>query len=102
VKVRFDAVPVGNYLVLYSGLDYHQERDERGAPVTMRVSIAGREVGSVVHRDGDGMRRDELPIPSELSRTRAQVEFAVTAPNAERRVFCWAATMRDAQRREGS
>jgi hypothetical protein len=97
----FRDVPLGEELVVYTALDYHQERDESGAPVTLRVLVDGREVGRVVHRDGDGALRASFPtrIGPDAQR-RGEIRLEVRSEDPARRVFCWAATTRDARREE--
>ena len=102
VSLHFDEVPMGSRVVVYAGLDYHQERDETGAPVMLRIRAAGKEIGRVEHHDGDGMSRSELLLPPALFGSRTTISFEVTAESPNRRAFCWSATIRDLTRREGS
>jgi hypothetical protein len=101
--VTFKDVNLGTHLVLYAGLDYHRERDERGAPVTMRVLIDGQETARLVHRDGEGFKRYEVNTTSAQKRNanaRGEVRFEVTTSNRRDRWFCWSGTVQDARRRE--
>jgi hypothetical protein len=101
--VTFSDVHLGTHLVLYAGLDYHDEREERGAPVTMRVLLDGKEAGRFVHRDGDGFERYELDtrkVRPAAAGARGELRVEVTADNPQRRSFCWAGTIQDAVRRE--
>jgi hypothetical protein len=100
VSVTYADVHLGSRLVLYAGLDYHQERDEKGAPVTLRVLVDDREIGRVVHKDGEGWKRVELATRSDADPVRGNLRLEVSAPNAQRRAFCWAATVQDTTRRE--
>lgn len=102
VSVTFEDVHLGQKLVLYGGLFYLDERDEQGAPVTLRVLVDGHEVGRMVHRDGEGMKRVEfathpkgLPIGA-----RGDLRVEVTSARPKHRSFCWAGSIRDATRRE--
>jgi hypothetical protein len=100
VSVTFHDVHLGKRLVLYGGLDYHHERDEVGAPVTMRVFVSGREIGRMVHRDGDGMKRVVIDTQRSNVGLRGDLRFEVTSPAPNRRSFCWTGSIQDATRRE--
>jgi hypothetical protein len=101
VSVTYHDVHLGSRLVLYAGLDYHQERKGTGSPVTLRVLVGEREVGRMVHRDGEGFRRIELATRGPSDPVRSDLRIEVSTPNAHKRAFCWAATLQDAVRREG-
>ncbi len=103
VSITYHNVHLGQKLVLYGGLYYLDERDEEGAPVTMRVLVDGVEVGRMVHRDGDGMLRVEIPTDSKARKSanaRGDLRLEVTTPQPFHRSFCWAGSIRDATRRE--
>jgi hypothetical protein len=100
VSVAYDDVHLGSRLVLYAGLDYHQERDEKGAPVTLRVFVDDREIGRIVHKDGEGWKRYELATRRDTDPVRGDLRFEVSAANQAKRAFCWSATVQDTTRRE--
>jgi hypothetical protein len=100
VSVAYDDVHLGSRLVLYAGLDYHQERDEKGAPVTLRVFVDDREIGRILHRDGEGWKRYALTTRRDSDPVRGDLRFEVSAPSTAKRAFCWAATVQDTTRRE--
>lgn len=103
VAVTYRDVHLGSELVLYAGLYYEDERHEQGVPVTMRVSINGRERARFVHRDGEGMKRYRLDTraPGEHGApARGDLRIEVEAPDAIKRSFCWSGSLRDARRRE--
>jgi hypothetical protein len=106
VTVTYRDVHLGSQLVLYGGLYYEDERNEVGAPVTMRVLIDGKERARFVHRDGEGMRRYQvdtrLPQQAGGGSRPGELSIEVSAPDAIRRSFCWAGSIRDAQRSEAS
>lgn len=99
VRLRYDEVPLGERIVLYTGLYYEDERMRELGPYTVRVLVNEREVGRVEHRDGDGWKRVEM-----MTRTREQaaarpdergrVTFETTSPRPDRRRACWTATVR--------
>ncbi len=102
-SVTYRDVHLGTQLVLHAGLDYHRERHERGAPVTLRVFIHDKEVASFVHHDGEGFKRYEVDtraVRSQALSARGNVRFEVTTPNPKDRVFCWAGSIRDSVRAE--
>lgn len=93
LAVRFDAVPLGDKIRGYGGLPYFFERESKGAPVELSVHVAGEEVGSWRHEDGEGWK------PFELSTARFKgqhlpVEFRVEAKKVTRREFCFQADVR--------
>jgi hypothetical protein len=100
VSVTYHDVHLGSRLVLYAGLDYHQERKEQGSPVTLRALVGEREIGRMVHRDGEGFRRIELPTRGASEPARGDLRIEVSSPQPQKRVFCWSATLQDATRRE--
>jgi hypothetical protein len=101
VSVTYHNVHLGSRLVLYGGLDYHQERNETGAPVIVRVLVGEREIGRMVHEDGQGFKRIEFATRGPQDAARGDLRIEVTSKNPKKRAFCWAATLQDASRREG-
>jgi hypothetical protein len=60
-----------------------------------------------VHQDGDGTKRYQLDLrafPFEPGEGRVplsgDLRLEISAPDAIRRSFCWAGSVRDARRRE--
>lgn len=102
VSITYPNLTLGNRLVLYGGLDYHDERDQDKAPIELRVLVNGQEVGRFVHRDGDGMARYEVDLTRTLGAAlpvRGDLRLEVTTPEAFRRSFCWAGTVQQGARR---
>lgn len=96
ISITYKDVPLASRLVLYAGLDYHDERDRDKGPVSLRVLVDGREVSVFTHRDGDGMARYELALREALAGhvpERAELRFEVTSPVPFRRSFCWTGTV---------
>jgi len=103
VAVTFQDVHLGQKLVLYAGLDYHHERDGTGAPVTLRALVDGQEIGRMVHRDGEGMKRVDFsthPRGRAHDSPRGDLRLEVTTSRPFHRSFCWSGSLRDATRRE--
>jgi hypothetical protein len=96
ISITYKDVPLASRLVLYAGLDYHDERDRDKGPVSLRVLVDGREVSVFTHRDGDGMARYELALREALAGhvpERAELRFEVSSPAPFRRSFCWTGTV---------
>jgi len=94
-------VHLGEELVVYTALDYEEERNGVGAPVSLRALVEGREIGRVVHHDGDGALRAAFPTRSGSDTARrGELRIEVTSEDPAHRVFCWAATTRDGKREE--
>jgi len=102
VSITFPDIALGARLVLYGGLDYHDERDEQKGPIILRVLVAGKEVGNFVHRDGDGMARYEVDTRAPFGGKpgRADLRLEVSAPDPYRRSFCWTGTVQSGVREE--
>jgi hypothetical protein len=90
VRVALADVPLGDRLVLYGGLYYEHERMREGGPVLARVLVDGRELGHMLHRDGDGWKR----LVIQTAGGRGEVAIEISAPNPDRRSFCWSASVR--------
>jgi hypothetical protein len=100
VHVTFDDVPLGDRIVFYGGIYYTAERKGDGGPVHVQLSVDGRPVGHMIHRNGDGWKRMEAQIPgSEGGDRRGTVRFSVTSKQPYHRMFCWSATTRKGPRR---
>ena len=102
ISINYANVPLGNRLVLYGGLDYHDERDQNKAPIELRVLVNGREVDRFVHRDGDGMARYEVDFSRKLGHelpVRGDLRLEVTTQEPFRRSFCWTGTLQQGARR---
>jgi hypothetical protein len=93
VSITYPNIALGSRILLYGGLDYHDERDRIHGPVSFRALVNGHEVGNFVHRDGDGMARYEIDLRKQLGAALPQkgdLRLEVSAPDPFRRSFCWA------------
>ncbi len=88
--VRFAQVPLGGRIVGHAGLDWMLERARRGAPISMRVIVDGRELLTNIHADGDGWARFEASVPNGDHRLH-DVAFAIASPGTRARHFCFEA-----------
>lgn len=93
VRLRFAAVPFGRTLHGHHALYVEAERMRRGAPVTLTFKVGDATLGSVVHHDGDGWKPFELDT-SELAGQKADLVVEVSAPNGDRRMYCFEADTR--------
>lgn len=93
--VRFPAGAIGKKVVAYIGLQVFHERELNKPPVHARISVAGKEVAQVKHKDGDGWLRFEGST-IELAGQSQPVELQtwVDGPSPFRLV-CVAAQLRD-------
>ncbi|HVY48827.1 MAG TPA: hypothetical protein VHB21_23220, partial [Minicystis sp.] len=94
IVTRFSDVPLGDVIRGHGGMYWIVEREQRGAPVTLRVRVDGDEVGAVEHRDGDGWKPFSLPLGAHAREKGATVEFAVSSPRYHERHFCYEADTR--------
>ncbi len=90
---RFGAVPLGAKIHGHAGLGWLIERDRTTPPFTIKVVVAGQEVGQVVHTSGDFWKLFELTLPDAVANHTADVEFRVSAPGAGTQV-CFEADSR--------
>jgi hypothetical protein len=93
LSIRYHDVPLGATLRGYGTLPWWIERELHGAPVEMRILAGGEEIGTYVHRDGEGWRRFEAPL-GKLAGTRADVEFRISSRRSHDRQFCFEADTR--------
>jgi hypothetical protein len=77
---RFRDVPLGSKIHGHAGAGWLIERDRAVSPFTIKVLVAGQEVGQVVHQPGDFWKGFELPLAEPAARRTADVEFRVSAP----------------------
>lgn len=94
ISLVFDDVPLGDAIVLYSGVWWEFERTRDGAPITMVIRLDGEEIGRGVHRDGDGWARMEATIPDARRGGRGTLRFEVSTTGAYHRSYSWQASMR--------
>ncbi|MBM4361464.1 MAG: hypothetical protein FJ104_02195 [Deltaproteobacteria bacterium] len=88
LRIHFPDVPLGAALTGHAGLPQWYERERRGAPIQLRFSIDGAEVGSVTHKDGDGWAAFELPTPGRAGQ-RGALDVSISAPRAQQRQLCF-------------
>jgi hypothetical protein len=93
LEVHFDDVPIGQAIVGYGALPYFFEREWRGAPIELEVSVGGKPIGRWTHADGEGWKRFEFAT-AELSGQRLPVDFRVLARPVRDRQFCFQASVR--------
>jgi hypothetical protein len=93
LTIRYHDVPLGRVVRGYATLPWWLERELRGAPVEMRILVNGEDIGSYVHRDGDGWKRFEVPLGAHAG-TRADVEFRIHSRRSHDRQFCFQADTR--------
>jgi hypothetical protein len=93
-KIVFEDVAFGTSLVGHHGIYVEAERGKNGAPVTIQFDAGGQTLGRAVHVDGDGWKGFELLTPPDLAGKRGELTALVSAPNGNRRMYCFEATTR--------
>ncbi len=93
LRIRFLGVRFGRTLYGHHGIYVEAERNRTGAPVTIRFTTGDSVVGSVVHRDGDGWKTFEFDT-SDIEGQTLDLDAEITAPNADRRMYCFEADTR--------
>jgi hypothetical protein len=93
LRIRLPDVAFGKSLQGHHGIFVEMERTGDGAPVTLVARGPRAVLGEVVHHDGDGWKPFDLST-DDLSGTRGELVFDVTAPSATNRVYCFEASTR--------
>ncbi len=93
IRLRFDGLTFGKAIHGHHAISVHQERDLRGAPVTLAFQVGDRTLGKLVHRDGDGWKNFELPT-DDLAGTKGTLTVDVGAASGEGRLYCFEADLR--------
>ncbi len=93
LRIRLPDVAFGKSLQGHHGIFVDMERTLDGAPVTLVVRGPHGVLGEVVHHDGDGWKPFDLST-DDLSGTRGELVFDVTAASAANRVYCFEASTR--------
>ncbi len=88
LRLRFQAVPLGQKIRGYAGLSYFLARDGLGTPVELIVRGGDRELGRVVHQDEWGWRAFELSTAA-LAGTTQPIEIEIRSASPEQRGFCF-------------
>jgi hypothetical protein len=94
LRITFPAVALGRELVGYTGIDDYDNRKRGNKPVTLRVYVGPRLIGTIVHQNRWGWRRFNLSSAAMRGQTHP-VRFEITAEGAYARTFCFAAEARD-------
>ncbi len=92
LRVTFHDVEIGKFLVGHHGIYAEHERNLDGAPIALEARVNDQLVGRDTHVDGQAWK--EFRFPTNGFPQRANVEFALTSPNAARRAYCFEATTR--------
>jgi hypothetical protein len=93
LRIRLPDVSFGKSLQGHHGIFVDMERTRDGAPVTLVVRGPHGVLGALVHNDGDGWKPFDLAT-GDLSGTRGELVFDVTAASAANRVYCFEASTR--------
>lgn len=88
VVITFKNVKFGDVLHGHHGLYVEAEHTPDGAPVTLNFKAGERHVGKLIHRDGEGWKGFDLPT-SELKGQEGDLTAEVSAPNGNRRMYCF-------------
>jgi hypothetical protein len=92
LRLRFGEVAFGHTLHGHHAL-YVEAEHAMKAPVTITFSVAGRVLGSAIHRDLEGWKGFELDT-GDLTGTRADLVADIDCTTAERRMYCFEADTR--------
>jgi hypothetical protein len=96
LNVEYPSRPIGKRVVGHAGIHVWNEREKKGAPVFVRISIAGKEVAKLTHVDGEGWARFEGST-EEFAGTSQPVKIETWAQNglSQFRELCVAAQLRN-------
>jgi hypothetical protein len=93
MRITYSAVPLGNTLVVYTGIDDFENRKRSKKSVLLRVKTGEELLGQVEHRSDWPWHRLVLDTRARAGK-RVPVRFEVTAEGAYARTFCFAAEAR--------
>jgi hypothetical protein len=93
VRLDFLNVRFGRALHGHHALYVEAERDRKGAPVTITFKVGDNVIGTVVHHDGDGWKPFEFDT-RDLAGKSAELVAEISAPNGDRRMYCFEADTR--------
>jgi hypothetical protein len=93
LQVRFESVPIGSRIVGHGALPYFFEREKLGAPIELSVYVAGEQMGTWQHADGEGWKRFEFSTQRFAGQNQA-VEFRIESSKPWRRELCFQADVR--------
>jgi hypothetical protein len=102
LRLRFHDVTFGRSIVGHHGLHRVHEQQKIGAPVSTAFGvdaetpdgrIAERELGRVVHREGDGWTGFRVELPPPLTGQKGDLFADITTSGASR-YYCFEATTR--------
>jgi len=91
LEIRYRDVVLGDRLVGHGGMYWIIERERRGAPIRLAIEVEGDRLAEVIHRDGDGWSRFEVPLGRFAGRRGVTVTFAVSSDDYRDRHFCFEA-----------
>jgi hypothetical protein len=93
LRIRFDSIAFGKVLHGHHALSVEAERDRKGAPVTISFRSGDKDLGKLVHRDGEGWKGFELDT-SELEGKSAELVAEISSSSGDRRQYCFEADTR--------
>jgi hypothetical protein len=91
--IRFPKAKLGKEIAGYLGIPYLVDREQKGKPVTLSVSVAGEVVGQAEHNQGQGWHSFALDT-TKFAGTEQAVEFRVDAKSIRYRTLCFHADVR--------
>jgi hypothetical protein len=94
VVVRFPDTTLGSVIHGHMGIHATVEREKRGAPIELDVSVDGDVVGHARHEDGEGWALFVAPLGAHANEKNARVEFTFRTADANERHLCWEADSR--------
>lgn len=94
LEIAFERVPGGRTLYLRTGFIPDAVRAPEDAPVTLVVSVDGRQIGRVVQQDRGGFFPHSFDL-SGLGPGPHAVTFRVSCPRPHLRIFCFDGEVRE-------
>ena len=93
MRIAFDTVPIGETLVIYTGIDDFENRKRAKNAVLIQLFVADELVGSVRHLNNWPWRKTVFST-NKWAGKQGAVRFEITSPLAYARSFCFRAETR--------
>ncbi len=101
MRIAYDDVPLGDQLVVYTGIDDFENRKKAQGKVVLQVFIDDQRVATVDHQNAWPWHRSEIDTAGHAGK-RGKVRFEISTSVAYARAFCFTGDTRHRSSTSGS